>query len=71
MIVCLCHRVSDRDIARAVGEGTTSFEVLQDETRVASSCGCCYDCARKVFDKACAARTTYELQPVVLYATRA
>ena len=22
MIVCLCHRISDRDIARAVREGT-------------------------------------------------
>lgn len=54
MIVCLCHRVSDRDIARAVREGTTSFEVLQDDTRVASSCGCCYDCARQAFDTACA-----------------
>ena len=54
MIVCLCHRISDRDIARAVREGATSFEVLQDDTRVASSCGCCHDCAREVFDSACA-----------------
>ena len=54
MIVCLCHRVSDRDIKRAVAEGTASFETLQDDTRVASSCGCCYDCAREVFDSACA-----------------
>ena len=54
MIVCLCHRVSDRDIERAVAAGTDCFEVLQDETRVASSCGCCYDCAREVFDAAVA-----------------
>ena len=54
MIVCLCHRVSDRDIVRAVREGTTSFDLLQDETRVAASCGCCYDCARETFDAACA-----------------
>ncbi len=51
MIVCLCHRVSDRDIAQAVRSGTTCFEILQDETRVASSCGCCLDCARSVFDQ--------------------
>ena len=37
MIVCLCHRVSDRDIERAVASGTHCFDVLQDETRVASS----------------------------------
>lgn len=54
MIVCLCHRVSDRDIRRAVAEGTHNFEVLQDETRVASACGACHDCARAVFDEALA-----------------
>lgn len=52
MIVCLCHRISDRDIQREVRAGTTCFERLQDETRVASSCGCCHDCAREVFDAA-------------------
>jgi bacterioferritin-associated ferredoxin len=54
MIVCLCHRVTDRDIRREVSTGTHCFEVLQDETRVASSCGSCHDCAREVFDEACA-----------------
>jgi bacterioferritin-associated ferredoxin len=54
MIVCLCHRVSDRDIHRAVACGTSCFEALQHQTRVASSCGSCHDCAREVFDQACA-----------------
>jgi bacterioferritin-associated ferredoxin len=45
MIVCICHRVSDRDIARAVGQGCTSFDALQDELRVATACGACADCA--------------------------
>jgi bacterioferritin-associated ferredoxin len=52
MIVCVCHKVSERDIQRAVASGTRCFEVLQDETRLASSCGCCHDCAREVFDAA-------------------
>jgi bacterioferritin-associated ferredoxin len=52
MIVCLCHRVSDRDIHREVRAGTACFEQLQDQTRVASSCGACHDCARQVFDAA-------------------
>ncbi len=61
MIVCLCHRVSDRDIRRQVADGVRNFEVLQDETRVAAACGSCLDCAREVFDEAvaqpaCAAR---------------
>lgn len=52
MIVCLCHRVSDGDIRRAVANGVRCFEALQDESRVASSCGCCHDCARDVFNEA-------------------
>jgi bacterioferritin-associated ferredoxin len=74
MIVCLCHRVSDRDIASAARDGTTSFEVLQDETRVASSCGSCHDCAREIFDRACAAQGACGAsasQPVVVHTARA
>lgn len=53
MIVCLCHRISDRDIEREVHQGTRCFEVLQDDLMVASSCACCHDEAREVFDAAC------------------
>ena len=52
MIVCLCHRVSDRDIRRSVEAGVRNFDLLQDETHVASACGSCLDCAREVFDAA-------------------
>lgn len=52
MIVCLCRRVSDRDIAAAVQSGVDNFEILQDRTGVSSCCGCCLDCAREVFDAA-------------------
>jgi bacterioferritin-associated ferredoxin len=50
MIVCICHRVSDRDIHRAVHEGCRSFDDLQDDLRVATACGACTDCAEKLFD---------------------
>ena len=50
MIVCVCHRVSDRDIAIAASSGCPSFDALQDELRVATACGACHDCAREVFD---------------------
>jgi len=51
MIVCVCHRVSDRDIARAVGEGCASFEELQAELRVGTRCGACRPCARETFER--------------------
>jgi bacterioferritin-associated ferredoxin len=47
MIVCLCHRVSDRDIARAAHAGCESFEDLQASLHVATGCGRCGTCARE------------------------
>ncbi len=72
MIVCVCHRVSDRDIAIAASSGCPSFEALQDDLRVATACGACHDCAREVFEDsrvaACPgagrAGRTIALQPV-------
>jgi bacterioferritin-associated ferredoxin len=50
MVICLCHRISDRDIAREARAGCASFGALQDETRVATACGVCHDCALKTFE---------------------
>jgi len=52
MIVCLCKRISDRDIERHAREGVREFEALQEETGVARHCACCEDCAREVFASA-------------------
>lgn len=49
MIVCVCHRVSDRDIARAVHGGCRSFGELQDDLRVATGCGACHECALECY----------------------
>ncbi|MDB5848120.1 MAG: ferredoxin [Rhodoferax sp.] len=47
MIVCVCHRVSDREIARHVRAGL-SFDDIQFELGVATQCGQCESCARDV-----------------------
>lgn len=47
MIVCVCHRVSDREIVRHVRNGMT-FDDLQLELGVATGCGRCEGCAREV-----------------------
>lgn len=47
MIVCVCHRVSDRDIARHVRAGM-DFSDIQLELGVATQCGQCESCARDV-----------------------
>ena len=45
MIVCVCRRVSDHEIRRAVGQGCSSFAELQQTLGVATGCGKCGDCA--------------------------
>ena len=55
MIVCVCHRVSDRDIARHVRAGM-GFDDIQFELGVATQCGQCESCARDVVAQ-CSATT--------------
>lgn len=52
MIVCVCHRISDRDIERHARDGCASFDELQMDSGVSSCCGRCTDCARDVFESA-------------------
>ena len=47
MIVCVCHRISDREIARHAHAGM-DFEDIQFELGVATQCGRCEGCARDV-----------------------
>jgi bacterioferritin-associated ferredoxin len=54
MIVCVCHRVSDREIARHARAGL-SFDDIQLELGVATQCGRCEDCARDVVAQCSAA----------------
>jgi bacterioferritin-associated ferredoxin len=51
MIVCICHRISHREIERQAA-ACDSFDELQFSTGVATGCGRCGDCARAVFDGA-------------------
>ena len=52
MIVCVCHRVSDREIARHARAGM-SFDEIQMELGVATQCGQCEGCARDVVAQCC------------------
>jgi bacterioferritin-associated ferredoxin len=67
MIVCVCRRISDRQIAAVAREGCASFEEMQAELGVAQVCGRCRDCARSVFEASAVAApaTAAGWQPVV------
>ncbi|MBC7609674.1 MAG: (2Fe-2S)-binding protein [Polaromonas sp.] len=47
MIVCVCHRISDREIVRHARAGM-GFDEIQLELGVATQCGQCEGCARDV-----------------------
>ncbi len=47
MIVCVCRRISDREIARHARAGM-GFDDIQFELGVATQCGQCEGCARDV-----------------------
>jgi bacterioferritin-associated ferredoxin len=55
MIVCVCNRISDREIARHARAGL-SFDEIQLELGVATQCGCCEGSARDVVTQCCSAQ---------------
>ena len=69
MIVCVCHRISDRDIARHARAGM-GFEEIQFELGVATQCGQCEGCARDVVAQCSATQPVaalhFESQPAVI-----
>ena len=64
MIVCVCRRVSDRDIERHAKGGCASFDELQMDTGVATCCGNCADCARETFESARAGAVPVHFLPI-------
>lgn len=61
MIVCVCHRVSDRDIARHVRAGM-DFSDIQLELGVGTQCGQCECSAREVVAQCSASSPTAAIQ---------
>ncbi len=41
MIVCVCHRISDRGVTDAIDRGAHSADEIALATRAGTSCGCC------------------------------
>jgi bacterioferritin-associated ferredoxin len=50
MIVCVCHRVSDKTIAQSARMGF-DFTDIQLEHGVATQCGKCETCARAIWQE--------------------
>ena len=50
MIVCVCHRVSDKTIAFSAQQGA-AFDDIQLEHGVATQCGKCECAARRIWSE--------------------
>ncbi len=61
MIVCICHRITDREIARHARAGL-GFDEIQLELGVATQCGQCESCARDVVAQCSAAHPVAAIQ---------
>ena len=48
MYVCVCNKVTDKQIRSAMENGARSMDCLKDRLKVASCCGRCQDCAQRV-----------------------
>jgi bacterioferritin-associated ferredoxin len=70
MIICVCKRISDREIARHVHAGM-GFDDIQFELGVATQCGRCEECARDVVAQCNRAHPVAALsrepQPIVMH----
>ena len=66
MIVCVCRRISDRDIARHARAGL-GFDEIQFELGVATQCGQCETCAREVVAQCNASCPTANITPATPY----
>ena len=51
MIICICHRVSERDIDNAVSEGAGSLCQLNERLRVGTGCGACVEHVRDCLNR--------------------
>ena len=65
MIICICNRVSDREITRCA-RGGMAFEDIQLELGVATQCGQCEDSARGIHARCATEHTIAFIQNLSL-----
>ena len=51
MIVCLCEGLSERDVERAIADGSRSLRALREHSGAGGSCGRCRCMLREMLDR--------------------
>jgi bacterioferritin-associated ferredoxin len=52
MYVCICHRITDKDIQKAAQSGCCSLRNLQEKTCLGTQCGNCIELAQEILTQA-------------------
>ena len=53
MYVCICHAVTDDDVALAVDAGAASLAEVGCATRAGASCAACHDTIEDLIEQRC------------------
>ena len=61
MYVCLCNRITDKDIHQAAAEGASSVADLRHMLGVSNQCGTCVDAAQEVLSE------SFQANPSLFY----
>ena len=48
MYICLCNRITDKDIRKAAAQGAASVSDLRNMLGVSNQCGTCVEAAQEV-----------------------
>lgn len=61
MYICVCNRITDKDIKKAVSQGANSVSDLRDMLGVSNQCGTCIESAQEVLSE------SYQADPSLFY----
>ncbi|TYL48188.1 (2Fe-2S)-binding protein [Marinomonas sp. IMCC 4694] len=50
MYICICNKVSDRDLKASINEGATTMRELYKAHNIGSQCGKCCQCAKTILN---------------------
>ncbi|MDH3971169.1 MAG: (2Fe-2S)-binding protein [Gammaproteobacteria bacterium] len=65
MYICICNKITDSDIRRELENGACSLQCLQKRLKVATCCGRCEDCAKRLIHESININLSTELQSAV------
>lgn len=65
MYVCVCNKVTDKEIHQACDDGAKSMSCLEEKLKVATCCGRCKDCAQKLLHENLAMQFNQSQQPAL------